>query len=408
MPTLLQINATVNTGSTGRIAEEIGQRAIAAGYDSYIAYGRIARASKSKLIRIGTKWDYCLHGLKSLLFDAHGFGSKKATKRFVEQIDKIAPDIILFHNLHGYYLNIEVLLSYLKDKPVPVFWTLHDCWPFTGHCSHFMRLDCDRYKTECHNCPNRKAYPSSLIVDRSKHNYRIKKSLIQSIPNLTFIAVCKWMNNVVADSFMSSSKTEVIYNGVALSVFKPVSVENVEKTKTKYQIPDKKVVLGEASTWKKKLAYYDFCWLNEQLSSDYQIVLVGLSEEQIKQLPNGVVGICRTENLQELASLYTLADVFVNPTYVDNFPTTNIEALACGTPVITYQTGGSPEAIDENTGVVVSKGDKEALKEAIINVVSNKEKYSSEACRKRAVEHFNKDDRFGDYIELFNKTWCHE
>ena len=144
MPILLQINATVNTGSTGRIAEEIGQRAIAAGYDSYIAYGRTARESKSKLIRIGTELDYYLHVLKSLLFDAHGFGSKIATKRFVEQIDIIAPDIILFHNLHGYYLNIEVLLSYLKDKPVPVFWTLHDCWPFTGHCSHFMRLNCDR------------------------------------------------------------------------------------------------------------------------------------------------------------------------------------------------------------------------------------------------------------------------
>ena len=216
------------------------------------------------------------------------------------------------------------------------------------------------------------------------------------------------MNNVVADSFMSSSKTEMIFNGVDLSVFKPVSIENVEQTRTKYQIPDKKIVLGVASTWKKKLAYYDFCWLNEQLSSDYQIVLVGLSEEQIKQLPNGVVGICRTENVQELASLYTLADVFVNPTYVDNFPTTNIEALACGTPVVTYQTGGSPEAIDENTGVVVPKGDKEALREAVIIIVGNKMKYSSEACRKRAVDNFNKDDRFGDYIELFNKTLCHE
>lgn len=404
MPTLLQINATVNTGSTGRIAEEIGQRAIAAGYDSYIAYGCIARESKSKLIKIGSKWDYYLHGLKSLLFDAHGFGSKRATEKFVEQIDKIAPDIILFHNLHGYYLNIKVLLSYLKTKRIPLFWTLHDCWPLTGHCSHFMRYGCDRYKTQCYNCPNRKGYPCSLFIDRSKHNFKIKKTLIQNLPNITFIPVCEWMNEVVADSFMKGAKTEVIYNGVDVSTFAPVNIKVCNSIKEKYQIPNKGIILGVASTWKKRLAFYDFCWLSEQFSDEYQIVLVGMSEDQIKQLPKGIIGIRRTESVQELATLYSLADVFVNPTYVDNFPTTNIEALACGTPVVTYNTGGSPEAIDKNTGIVVPKGDKNGLKDAIVTVITNKEKYTSEACRQRAVAHFNKDDRFGDYIELFNRN----
>lgn len=401
---LLQINVTVNTGSTGRIAEEIGQRAIAAGYDSYIAYGRTARASKSKLIKIGSLWDMRWHGIMSLLFDAHGFASKRATKKLVRQIDAINPDIILLHNLHGYYLNIEVLLNYLKEKGLPVFWTLHDCWPLTGHCSHFMRYDCERYKSQCHDCPNRKGYPCSLFIDRSKHNFRKKKSLIQGLPNLTFIPVCEWMNKVVAESFMGGAKTNVIYNGTDVSIFKPVTIEECNSIKEKYHIPDKKIILGVASTWKKRLAYYDFCWLNDQLTQEYIIVLVGMSEDQIRQLPKGIIGIRRTESVLELAALYSLADVFVNPTYVDNFPTTNIEALACGTPVITYNTGGSPEAIDENTGVVVPKGDKEALKKAIVKVVTNKEKYTSEACRQRAVAHFNKDDRFGDYIELFNKT----
>ena len=404
MPTLLQINATVNTGSTGRIAEEIGQRAIAAGYASYIAYGRTARESQSKIIKIGSLWDIRLHGIMSLLFDAHGFASKRATKKLVRQIDSINPDIILLHNLHGYYLNIEVLLDYLKKKSIPIFWTLHDCWPFTGHCSHFMRYDCDRYKTHCHDCPNRKGYPRSLFIDRSRHNYEIKKHLIQNLPNLTFIPVCNWMNKVVADSFMHGSKTKEIYNGTDVSIFKPAKIEVCNRIKVRYHIPNKKIILGVASTWKKRLAYYDFCWLNEQLAHEYIIVLVGMSEEQIEQLPEGIMGICRTENVQDLAALYSLADVFVNPTYVDNFPTTNIEALACGTPVITYNTGGSPEAIDDKTGIVVPKGDKDALKNAIVEVVTNKEKYTSEVCRHRAVDHFDKDDRFGDYIELFNKT----
>lgn len=404
MPKLLQINVTVNTGSTGRIAEEIGQRAIAAGYESYIAYGRTARESQSHLIKIGSKWNVPWHGLMSLLFDAHGFASKTATKKLVSYIDKLNPDIILFHNLHGYYLNIEILLKYLQNKNIPVFWTLHDCWPFTGHCSHFMAVNCEKYKSHCHNCPNKKKYPSSLLLDRSKHNFAEKEKLIKSLLNLTFIPVCKWMDKVVEDSFMHGTKTTMIYNGVNISMFKPSTIEESSKIRNKYGISEKNIVLGVASTWKKKKALYDFCWLKDHLSSDYQIVLVGLSPKQIDTLPQDIIGVRRTESVQELAGLYSLADVFVNPTYVDNFPTTNIEALACGTPVITYNTGGSPEAIDENTGIVVPKGDKEALKKAIIEVVANKENFTSENCRQRAVANFNKDDRFGDYIKLFNDT----
>ena len=175
MPTLLQINVSVNTGSTGRIAEEIGQRAKTAGYDSYIAYGRAARKSQSKLIKIGSKLDIRWHGLKSLLFDAHGFGSKKATRQLVQKIDEINPDIILFHNLHGYYLNIEILLNYLREKDIPVFWTLHDCWPFTGHCSYFDAYSCEKWKTHCEHCPNQKGYPKSIWLDNSKHNFDRKK-----------------------------------------------------------------------------------------------------------------------------------------------------------------------------------------------------------------------------------------
>lgn len=401
---LLQINATVNTGSTGRIVEEIGQRAIVAGCESYIAYGRAAGKSQSKVIKIGSKWDIRWHGLKSLLFDAHGFGSKKATKQLVQKIDEINPDIILFHNLHGYYLNIEILLNYLREKDIPVFWTLHDCWPFTGHCSYFDAVNCDKWKTHCERCPNQKGYPKSIWLDNSKSNYDRKKALLTALPNITFIPVCKWMGSIVENSFMKGHPQQVIYNGTNIEVFKPQATDVTEAIRKKYCIDGEHIVLGVASTWDKRKGLSDFCWLSERLPEDYQVVLVGLSQKQIDTLPKGVVGIRRTESVQELAALYSFADVFVNPTYVDNFPTTNIEALACGTPVITYNTGGSPEAIDEKTGIVVSNGDKEALKVAISEIIESKGKYTIEQCRERAVKYFNKDDRFGDYIELFNKT----
>lgn len=401
---LLQINGSVNTGSTGRIAEEIGQRAIAAGYESYIAYGRSARESKSKTIRIGSNWNVRWHGIVSLLFDRHGFSSKCATKRFVKQIDSISPDIVLLHNVHGYYLNIEILLAYLKEKNIPVFWTLHDCWPFTGHCSYFDAYNCEKWKTHCEHCPNLKGYPKSIWLDNSKHNFDRKKALLTTLPNITFIPVCKWMGNIVENSFMKGRPQQVIYNGTNIEVFKPQGGDVTEATRKKYIIDGEHIIIGVASTWDKRKGLLDFCWLSEQIPEDYQVVLVGLSQKQIDTLPKGVVGIRRTESVQELAALYSLADVFVNPTYVDNFPTTNIEALACSTPVITYNTGGSPEAIDENTGIVVPKGDKDALKYALVEVVTNKDKYTSVACRERAVENFNKDDRFDDYIKLFNQA----
>lgn len=401
---LLQINATVNTGSTGRIAEEIGQRAIDAGYESYIAYGREARESKSQTIRIGSDWNVRWHGFVSTLFDRHGFSSKCATRKFIKRIDSIQPDIVLLHNVHGYYLNIEILLGYLKEKNIPIFWTLHDCWPFTGHCSYFDAYNCEKWKTHCNHCPNQKGYPKSIMFDNSKQNFDKKKALLTALPNVTFIPVCKWMGSIVENSFMKGCPQLVIYNGTNTEVFKPQGCDVTEAIRKKYGIEGEHIVLGVASTWDKRKGLLDFCWLGDQLPEDYHVVLVGLSQEQINALPKGIVGIRRTESVQELAALYSIADVFANPTYVDNFPTTNIEALACGTPVITYNTGGSPEAVDDNTGVVIPKGDKEALKKAIVEVVTKKDKYSSGTCRQRAVDYFNKDDRFGDYIKLFEET----
>lgn len=396
---LCQINVTINSGSTGRIAEEIGQSVINAGWESYIAYGRKSRISTSQLIRIGDEWSIRYHALSTRLFDNHGFASVKATNQFIKDIDRIHPDIIHLHNIHGYYLNVEILFNYLKKKAIPVVWTLHDCWPLTGHCSYFDYVNCNKWQTECDLCPNLKGYPSTLFRDHSKSNFLKKKQIFTSVANITFVAPSYWMKNVLSHSFFKSYPVQVIHNGINIDVFKPIDNKSLI---FKYGLDfNKKIILGVASIWDRRKGLDDFIQLSKKLSVNEQIVLVGLSNKQITGLPEGIIGINRTENVDELAALYSVADVFVNPTWVDNFPTTNIEALACGTPVVTYQTGGSSEAVSKDTGLVVEKGNISMLYSSIFEILKKGKGYYSAFCRQRAETLFDRRERNLDYIELY-------
>ena len=393
---LLLLNATANTGSTGRIAEEIGLLAQQSGSEVRFAYGRQAVNSRLPHIKIGGKWNVRWHGVVSRLFDAHGFGSRNATKALIKELEVWKPDIVNIHNLHGYYIHVGILFEYLKRVQIPVVWTFHDCWPFTGHCSYFDRYNCRKWETECHHCPNRKGYPESWFLDRSKSNFHRKSQLFNGLENLTIVTPSAWLAQHVSRSFLKGYPVKVINNGVDLKVFQPQINPEIF---AKYSIESKPFVLGVASIWDKRKGLDDFIALSRSLASDIQIVLVGLSTQQAAQLPKGIVAIARTESQAELAALYSAASVFVNPTYVDNFPTTNIEALACGTPVITYRTGGSPEAVYENTGLVVEKGDVEGLKEAIERVVALGKDCYRDKCRERAVRLYNKEERYRDYLE---------
>lgn len=396
---IIQLNATVNTGSTGRIAEEIGRTAISNGMKSYIAYGRVTRESQLEVVRIGGDWDVKCHVLATRLWDKHGFSSTCATKRFIGKLKQIHPDIIHFHNLHGYYLNVEVLFEYLSQTQIPIVWTLHDCWPLTGHCSYFDYVNCSKWKTECGQCPNRKGYPESWFVDRSTENFRKKKELFTSVRNMTFVTPSHWLKGIVEESFLGSYPVRVIHNGIDLNVFKPVWKENI---KEKYGLnANCKMILGVASIWDRRKGLADFIQMKGMLAKDEQIVLVGLNKKQISELPTGIIGVSRTENVHELAALYSAADVFVNPTWVDNFPTTNIEALACGTPVVTYQTGGSPEAVSQDTGMAVAKGNVAALYQATTKLMEKGKNAYQSACRRRAELLFNKEERYQDYMELY-------
>ncbi len=399
--TLLQINSVVNSGSTGRIAEEIGQTALAAGWRSVIAYGRNPRPSASELIRIGSGRDVFLHGLRSRVFDDTGLGgSRRATEEFIRKAEALAPDVVLLHNLHGYYINIEVLFRWLAKSGVPVVWTLHDCWAFTGHCAHFEFVGCGKWKTGCFSCPQTRNYPSSFLFDRSRKNWEQKRELFSSVKNLTLVPVSDWLAGLVRQSFLGDKKIVRIYNGTDTQTFSPKT--NVAAVREKYGLGERFVALGCASVWGERKGFADFLKLRERLSEkELGITMVGLSEKQIAMLPPGIVGIRRTESVKALAELYSAADLFFNPTYEDNFPTVNIEALACGTPVCTYRSGGSPEALDAATGFVVEQGDIDGVISAIETIRSRGKSAYATACRSRALACFRKEDRWAEYLSLF-------
>ncbi len=396
MPSLLQINETVNSGSHGVIAEGIGQSVIEKGWDSAIAYGRWSNASKSKLIKIGSLFDVIEHGLESRVFDNHGLASRNATRALIRKIRVFNPDIIHLHNIHGYYLNYCFLFEYLNSVSTPVVWTVHDCWAFTGHCSHFVSAGCEKWRTGCYDCELIHSYPKSF-VDKSRRNYELKKTLFCSNNNLHIVAVSDWLSEQVKQSFFNGKDIRVIKNGIDTKLFKPCYTDNHEKF----------IILGVASVWTPDKGLFDFIRLREKLDEkEYDIVLVGLSEKQIKELPRGITGIKRTESVHELVQWYNRADVVLSLSKAETFGLTLAEAMACGTPVIVYDNTAQHELVSKDTGYVVENGNIDEVAATIklfrqraVEEV-NKQR---EVCRKRAVIEFDKSICFDQYVNLYEE-----
>ncbi len=401
MPKLLQICVEGNTGSTGTIAEAIGIIALNKQWESYIAYGRFPRPSQSKLIRIGSDLDIFLHGIETRLFDRHGLGSQNATSNLIKQIELIKPDVIHLHHLHGYYINIVFLFEFLANSGIPVVWTFHDCWSFTGHCTFFDFVGCEKWKSECNYCPQMREYPRSLWVDRSKKNFQLKKELFTSVPQLTIVSVSRWLDGLVHQSFFKNIPHTFIYNGINLETFKPLG--DFAATKRKYKIDGKFLILGVATTWDRRKGLRDFIHLSKRIKESEQIILVGLDDQQIKGLPKNIKGVSRTDNKQELVELYNAADVFLNLSEEETFGLTTVEAMACGTPVIVYNKTASPELVHPETGMVIEKGDIDGLNSAIESIKQKGKMAYSLACRKHANDNFNVKDRFEEYFNLYNQ-----
>ena len=404
MKKLLQINPVIRTNtSTGRIMQEIGELAMANGWESYIAYsvGRDGiKPCKSTLMPVGGKLDVAAHGLWTRLTDRHGLASWGATRKFIKEIEALKPDVIHIHNIHGYFLNYRLLFDYLKRADIPVVWTIHDCWLYTGHCYYYSSVGCDRWKSGCGNCPQRKAFPSSWLIDRSAGNYNDKSAAFNSIKDkLTIVPVSRWIREEMSHSFLKDCRYQVIHNGIDLNVF-DVQPDDKE-VREKYGLGKKHIILGLASIWCKEKGWDDFVRMSEMLNEDEVIVMVGVSEEQQKLLPPNIVAIRRTDNIRQLAELYSAAVAFVNPTWQDNYPTVNLEAIACGTPVVTYRTGGSVEAVTEKTGYIVEQGDVKGLLDAVRQIEKNEKILYTLNCRAHALANFRKEERYEDYLKLY-------
>lgn len=389
----MQISAFCGLGCIGRIALGIHNVLIEDENKSIIAWGRANTALESvPTIQIGKKIDPYVHGLYTRITDKCGFGSVRATKDFLAKIEKWQPDLIHLHMLHGYYINLELLFRFLKERNIPVVWTFHDCWALTGHCPYFDMIGCERWKTGCHHCPQRLHHPTSWFVDNSEWNWNKKRELFTSLNHLTIVTPSKWMAEIVANSYLKDYPIRIIHNGIDTQVFKPMP----SNVKSRIGAAEKKIVLGVSSTWAPSKGLADFCCLAEKLPKEYQIVLVGLSEKQIQSLPRQIIGIKKTDSIQELAELYSAADVFVNPTYEDNYPTTNLEALACGTPVITYRTGGSVEAVeDSGAGIIVEQGRVDSLIEAIMKFPRSISRQPLYQCDEK--------ERYQEYLRLYQE-----
>lgn len=360
---LVQIN-TVCNGSTGNIMRQIQIAAMQEGYETISFYGRRKGYADLPCERFGSFWGFWLHVIWTTITDRQGQGSYFVTKKMVRRIREENPDIIHMHNIHGYYLNYPVLFKYLREEfNGKIIWTFHDCWPITGHCPHFVVAECDKWKEQCKKCPNKGVYPISWVLDSSEYNYSLKKKTFSDFSNMIITTPSEWMKSNVEQSFLKDTKTMVVSNGIDLDTFYPRKTETALK---KYNIPkDKKVILGVASIWEERKGLGVFINLAKELDENYVIVLVGLNKAQKKKMLPNMIGIERTENRDELAEIYTRADVFLNPSEEESFSLVTIESMACGTPVVALDSSAVKELVNNENGIVLHEPSMGEYRQAI-------------------------------------------
>lgn len=388
----------VDYGSTGNIMLQIADCAVDHGHDvrTFSKKWKKQKAKRPFHYYYGFTVENAINVAVTRLIGFQGMFSYFGTKQLVRKLEEFNPDVIHLHNLHDYCVCLPVLFKYIKEQQKPVVWTLHDCWAMTGECPYFTMVKCDKWKTGCYGCPQ---LSGCIPVDCSKFMWNKKKELFTSIDRMTIVTPSKWLAELVKVSYLNKYDVHVINNGIDLSIFKPRTNELRKKFKL-----NKYVVLGVALGWGTRKGLDVMIELSQKLPEQYSIMMVGTDDKIDTVLPDSIISIHRTHNPKELVEIYSIADVFVNPTREDNFPTTNIESLACGTPVITFKTGGSPEILDESCGMAVEYGNIDKLEQGIRDVCENK-LYSSQACLERSRA-FDKNDKYEEYIKLFESIYC--
>lgn len=397
MPIILQINVTANWGSTGHIANLCNEFASANGWECYEVFGRYQNPSDFRQIKIGNVFHVYEHYLEHLLFDNEGLASRWATHALIKKIRRIHPDIIHLHNIHDHWLNYKILFEYLNQTNIKVIWTFHDFWAITGNCSHFVGANCDKFKTSCISCPYEEGRVLPLLK-RTNRNYELKKRLFTANKNLHIVAVSKWVEDNLKQSFLKDKDIRVIYNGVDTNIFKPTEYKD-------RLVPDNKfVIMSVSSQWKNESkGLPDYIELSKRLKDDEVIVLVGVTEEMKSKLPKGIIGISRTNNQAELAALYSRADVISSFSNAETFGLTIVEGYSCGTPAVVYENTALPALIFEDTGYVVPNRNVEAAYEAMQKIKINGKSYYSEACIKIAHKRYKKEKCYNEYLTLYEE-----
>lgn len=357
---ILMINVVCGIRSTGRICTDLADELTRQGHKVKIAYGRehVPMQYQRYSVRISNDFDVYFHAITSRLFDSSGFGSRWYTEQFIKWVKKYDPDVIHLHNLHGYYIHVGVLFEYLKTCKKKIIWTLHDCWAFTGHCVFFESVNCRRWIDGCYHCPQKCEYPKSWIVDSSVRNYKEKQRIFSNIPDLTIFTPSEWLAKLVKHSFLKEYPVKVVHNGINTGTFRPTD----SRLRKKYRLQNKTVILGVAALWEERKGLKDIIALSKILDDTHKIVLIGMKRSHRGKVPSNIITVGSTNSQKELAKFYTMADVFINPTYEDNYPSTNLESIACGTPVISYKTGGSSESA-QMYGIAIEPGYRNLYKE---------------------------------------------
>ncbi len=392
------VNSVCGYGSTGRIVVDQYHHLINNGHDALVVYGRKAGDDAVNAFKMGNRLTTLISVAQTRLFDSHGFNNRAATQALLKKLDAFKPDIIHLHNIHGYYIHVQLLFEYIQKNDIPVVWNLHDCWSFTGHCSHFEYAGCDKWRSGCAKCPQKTEYPASFCLDRSRKNYILKKAAFTLPKKMMLVVPSPWLKGVVKQSFLGEYPISEIPTGIDLDVFRPTDSDR----KTQLGLSGKFVLLGAASILSDRKGYPDFLWLAEHLPDDCRMVLAGLSEKQKKRLPKRIIGLTRVGSTEAMAELYSMADVFVNPTKEDTFPTVNLEALACGTPVITYDSGGSKDSLTPKCGSIVPRDDKAGLLDAVLRLKDKPLK--PEDCQKQA-EQFDRKRQMSKYFDIYRKIY---
>jgi len=398
MKKIALINSVCGYGSTGNIVIDLCNKIDKSNMQGHIFYG-FHKTNYKSATKFSSDIYVKLNILKTRLFGKHSFYSKFATKKLIRLLKEYNPDLIHINQVHGHYLNIPILFNYIEKENIPIVWTMHDCWPITGHCAHFEYINCEKWKKGCYDCPQLLSYPVSLIFDRSKVNWKDKNKYFNKPNNMNIICPSEWLASIIKQSFLNSYPIKTINNGIDLTIYKPV---NIDKLRKEFGLEDEFIVLGTRGKWFDPINKKHTLELISKMPDDIRIVLLGVKKSEINNLPNNLIGVPYTSDKKLLSKYFSLADVFINLTLEDTFPTINIESLACGTPIVTFDSGGSPEIIDKKTGVVVDKGNFEKVLSAI-NKIKNSDVNYKTNCRERAEKLYRNTECYNKYIRLYTE-----